>query len=327
MRDSDPPPPEPTPWDRVGTFLSDMASVTTTIADRNMRLWMTSAPSVADGYRPDRWQADLTRWMEISAANAREVWSLWLGVAPRERFAYPLPTAYLEFGGRVDDSGVTQWTLAEQVLLPVGWAAVEQLPDIASIEITGSDPAGAAALRACLRARLVSWGLAYQLESYDVRGLWPGEYSGVVYADSPARAPIAELRIGVRGPAAAPTVPTVVLRWGVATPVPVPGEPEPIARWLPPGPVVLRPPAGGPAPPQPAFVALTGPDGAELARSFTVTPDPSGQAYLLHAARPPAGVEGSYTGSVYGISPQPRALANLAVVIEPPAGGPSGPGD
>jgi hypothetical protein len=326
MRDADPPPPEPTPWDRVGGFLEDMAAVSTTIADRNMRLWMTSAPSAADGFRPDRWQADWTRWMEITAANARDVWSLWLGVTPRERFAYPLPTAYLEFDGRVDDSGVTQWTLSEQVLLPVGWAGVEQLPDIARIEISGNDPAGAAALRACLRARLVNWGLAYQLESFDVRNLWPGEYSGVVYADSPSHVPIAELRIIVRGPVAEPTVPTVVLRWGVAAPVGLPGEPPPAAGWLPPGPIVLRPPAGGPAPPQPVFVMLTGPNGAELATSLTVAPDASGQAYLLLAASPPPGVAGSYTGFVYGSSPQPRALANLAVVIEPPTDGPSGAG-
>lgn len=321
MRDSDPPPPEPTPWDRVGTFLGDMASVTMTIADRNLQLWMTSAPPAADGYPRDGRQPDWTRWMEIATANTRDVWSLWLGLTPREHVAYPLPSAYLEFVGRVGDDGVTQWTLAEQVLLPVGWVEFEQLPDIAKIEITGSDPAGAAALRACLRARLANWGLAYRLESYDVRDLWPGVYSGIVYAGSPARAPIAELRIVVRGPAAAPTVPTVVLRWGVAEPPGALGAEPPIARWLPPGPVVLRPPAGGPAPPHPASVALTGEGGMELATSLTVTPDASGQAYLLHAAPPPAGIDGYYTGSVYATSPQPRALANLAVVVEPPAGG------
>jgi hypothetical protein len=320
MRDFDPPPPDPTPWDRVGAFLGDMASVTTTIANRNMQLWMTSAPRAADGYAPDRRQADWTRWMDVATANTRDLWSLWLGVTPRERVAYPLPTAYLEFDGRVDAGGVTRWTLTEQVLLPVGWAAFEQLPDLAKIEITGSDPAGAAALRACLRARLASWGLAYRLESYDVRDLWPGVYSGIVYADSPARAPIAELRIVVRGPAGAPAVPTVVLRWGVADPAGAPGAEPPIAHWQPPGPIVLRPPAGGPAPPQPAFVTLTGPNGAKLAKSLTVTPDASGQAYLLYAAPPPAGSAGAYTGSVYATSPEPRALADLAVVVEPPAG-------
>jgi hypothetical protein len=326
MRDADPPPPQPTPWDRVGALLGDVAAVTTTIANRNMQLWMTAAPRAGDGYGRDRPQADWTRWMGVATANTRDLWSLWLGVTPRERFAYPLPAAYLEFDGHADGDGVTQWTLSEQVLLPVGWAAFEQLPDLAKIEITGGDAAGAAALAACLRARLDGWGLAYRLESYDVRDLWPGVYSGIVYADSPARAPIAELRIAVRGPAGAPGVPTVALRWGVAgAPAGLQVVEPPVARWLPPGPTVLRPP------PQPVVVMLAGPNGAELAQSLTVTPDASGQAYVLVAAPLQAdragSLAGSYTGAVYAPAPEPRALAGLAVIVEPPAGGATGAAD
>lgn len=316
MRDHDPPPPEPSPWDLVGAYFEDVAAVTSTIAARNLTLWRYPQGRLDD---PDRWRKDCERVAEVTTQNARDLWALWLGLPPRERVAYPLSVVELEFEQIPGSNG---WQLSDQVVIPVGLAGLGPIPEHAHIEVDGADPAGAAALRACLRTRLDPLRTGYLLESVDVRNLWPGLYTGIVYITDPQRFPIAQLRIAVKGQAGEPTVPTVVLRWGI--PYTPDGAPVAFdARWAPAGPIVLRAPQGGPAPPAAIAVRLDGDDGAakELEQLLAVTAAPSGDAYVLvPTGPPPAGATGYYTGVAYTIEPEPRALAKLEIVVDQPAG-------
>lgn len=199
MSAHDPPPPEPTPFDRLGSFLGDLGSVTANISARNAQLWMTSTTNAAAGgsYRPDR---EIARWTEIATANAQDLAALWLGMSPRQVLAYPITTAFVQFTSRIDVRGKASWLLTDQVVIPSACGAVEKLPDHACIHISGPDPAGVAALQRALRARIGDMRLSYLLESYDVRDLRPGTYQGIVYLDGDTKRPLANLVIVVDGP-------------------------------------------------------------------------------------------------------------------------------
>ncbi len=317
-RPVDPPPPEPTPWDRVGAFFEDVAAVGATMANRNMKLWMSPPDPTRDG--PERWQQEWSRWMQAATENTQDISALWLGGSPSQRMAHLTPTVYAQFESRTSVAGVVSWILTEQVVIPVPWGAIERLPQDARIELAGSDPAGAEALRRSLRARLGSWRMSYVLESFDLRDLRPGTYVGMVHVEEPTPRPIANLYIVVRGPQAPTAVPTVVLRWGIAVddlsaaarddgPRPLPPQ-----RWTPSGPILLRAqgPAGGRA-----HVELAGRSGAQLASVFDVRADPSTASYRLQAgAEPPDDVEGFFTGSVLVDGPVPEALAQLQVIVQ-----------
>jgi hypothetical protein len=189
----------PTPWDRLGSFFGDMATVTATIANRNMELWMTPPRDADGGYGTAGMPADWSRWTEIAMRNTQDIWALWLGLSPRERVAYPVPTVYLEIESYVDEDGDTRWIAFDPVWIPVGWAAVERLPERAHVELSGQDAKSAQQLARRLRVRLGSGRMAYVLEGHDMRRLSPGAYAGMVFVDHPTRLPLAALRIVVRG--------------------------------------------------------------------------------------------------------------------------------
>jgi hypothetical protein len=316
MSQPDPPPPQPTPWDLFGAYMANVAAVTSTIASRNLTLWRTPQGRLDD---PERWRKDYERLMEVTTENARDVWSLSLGMTPSERVAYPLAAVELAFERFQGDAGPGGWKLSDQVLIPVGLAGLGPLSEHAQIELSGADPAGAAALRRCLRVRLDANRTGYLVESYDVRDLWPGVYTGLVYVDEPTRCPIAQLRVVVGGKAGEPTVPTVVLRWGAPwTPDGAPAATR--AEWRP-SPIVLRAPQGGPTPPQEIRVVLAG--ASHLEKHLQVRPTAAGDAYELRALEPPRpDTGGYYTGAAYTIESEPRMLAKLEVIIDWPGADP-----
>ena len=68
-------PPEPMPWDRLGMFLGDMATVGKNMSDRNLRLWSTVSAHLRDRpYTTDDWSQDVALGMETAMSNAQDAW-------------------------------------------------------------------------------------------------------------------------------------------------------------------------------------------------------------------------------------------------------------
>jgi hypothetical protein len=323
MSQADPRPPEPTPWDRFGSFLGDIAGLTSSIADRNARLWMTAAPNVAGGSRAGQPPADWSEWIEIARQNAQDVYSFWMGLTPGQRVAYPVPLVAIEFVPTTNQSGQPRWMLTPQTLIPVYGAPGEQLPEFARVELSGGDDAGASALVRCLRVRLGNWRLAYEVESFDVRDLHPGVYTGVVSVDTPDARPIASLHVVVRPEEPLSIVPVVTLTWrprygeggdaggnggagGDRPPVHEAGE------WTPHGPIPIPAALGRPARGEPQ-ITLVGEQADALVAVLRVTVDPAGGGHLLAAGTPPAGVGGTYVGIVVADG---RPLASLQISVD-----------
>lgn len=198
MSSADPPPPTPTPWDRLGSLFGDMAAVTSTIASRNMKLWEVPADP-RDAYDPERLQADWARWREIAMLNMRDVWGLWLGLSPNEQVAYPVATVYVELKSRIDEEGHRRWITIDPVWIPLGLAAFQDLPEHALVELSGNDADGAAQLARRLHVRLGRDRTSYVLEAHDMHDLVPGAYEGMIYIRRATRVPIAQLRVIVDG--------------------------------------------------------------------------------------------------------------------------------
>ena len=307
MTNTDPPPSEQTPWDLVGEYMNNLTAAASAIATRNLSLWRI--PQGYDAADPERWRKDSERVASVAMENARDLWMATHWFSPRQRIAYPLPVVVLEFQPHGEHGD--HWQLCEQTLIPIGLAGLTHLPDEADIEVHGGDPAGASALKRCLRAHLDSKRTGYLVETYDVKGLRPGFYTGTVSVDRDAPCPIAQLQIFVPGDARAEAAPTVAVRWVVAAP----GTRE----WQPPGPIALGLWQGGPEPNGPIVVSLVGGEHAgPLAEGFEITTVPPGRSYELRLpARPPEGAAGYYTGVVRCRDSQPHVLARLEVIVDP----------
>jgi hypothetical protein len=184
-------------WDRVGQFFGDMAAVTQGIWNRNLRLWSTVSDNVRTQkkYGADEMANDAASAMTAAIDNIDDIWTFVSSVPQRQQVATAMPTAFV-FLGETDGDGATH-ALADPVLIRVSPAELKQLPQRATIGLSGHDK-GIRALKRCLRAtRAESEG--YQLETYGVVDLVPGTYGGVVYLTGPPVRPLADLRIVVEG--------------------------------------------------------------------------------------------------------------------------------
>jgi hypothetical protein len=217
MADENPPPSEPTAWDRVGQTLGDMAELGGRMSNRNMDLWR----SVSGHLRSDRYEAnDMTTdiahsWM-TAMDNLDDMWSFWTRASERDVVAADLPTAFLLFQatGREQIAGDEDPDEAEAgtprkipgyavndpvwIRIPVD---VKNPPPHAEIELAGVSEEGASALKDCLSTTLGRAGSAYELVTgfpgKAVR-LVPGAYSGVVYLPGSSPRALANLRVVVR---------------------------------------------------------------------------------------------------------------------------------
>lgn len=195
------PPPEPMPWDRVGSLLGDMASVGKTMADRNLKLWSNVSRNLRTRpYKMDQWSDDAAQGMQAALANAQDAWEFVMRIPERERVADTLPTAFVLVQAR-DEGGTKRRVSPDPIWLRAGPADADRLPQTAQIDVTGG-PAeggdeGAKQLRSSLKTTLGPSRQAYLLELVDVNDarLKPGVYSGSVYVKTPSVRPIANLRV------------------------------------------------------------------------------------------------------------------------------------
>lgn len=225
MTDDKRKPPEPTPWDRLGMVLGDLAVAGKNMADRNLTLWSSVSQNLRkDSYTADDWTTDAARAMTTAMVNVQEAWETVVRPPERELVAFTLPTAFLILTPRELDDGSIRYNPVDPVWLRVRGAEGDDLPPEAEIKITG-DEAGVAALQQRLRTERGTSRRAYLLEvsnpedpkreprqssdvesdagseepqtgrpEPDVLKLVPGVYGGTVYIKKPVR-PIANLRI------------------------------------------------------------------------------------------------------------------------------------
>lgn len=186
-------------WDRVGQILENTGTLGQRVWQRNLTLWNRVSRHLRDddGYSADDMAADAARAMVTAMDNLNDAWSFLTRPPERERVAATIPTAFLFFDRRDDE---TAHHLLDPVLIRVPLGEGEVLPQKALIALDGSSEAGSAALRKSLVAYLDQPGV-YRLETYGepTDDLEPGVYNGFVYITEPAR-PLANLRIVVEGP-------------------------------------------------------------------------------------------------------------------------------
>jgi hypothetical protein len=183
-------------WDRVGWFMQDMGAVTQNVWTRNLSLWNSvSARLRTQTYTADAMADDAARAVAAALANMDDIWSVWARAPERERVAATLPTAFLLFAWRGDQTPTH--IPPDPVLVRAPFSDAADLPARAQIALQGPSEAAVDRLRACLVARLEP-GPAYRLETHDVGDLTPGGYDGIVYLTDPGR-PVADLRIVVEG--------------------------------------------------------------------------------------------------------------------------------
>ena len=160
-------PPEPTPWDRLGMVLGDLAVAGKNMADRNLTLWSSVSQNLRkDSYTADDWTTDAARAMSTAMVNVQEAWETVVRPPERELVAFTLPTAFLVFTPRVLDDGSIRYGPVDPVWMRVRGADGDDLPRKAEIEITG-DEAGVAALKQRLSTERGTSRRAYLLQISD----------------------------------------------------------------------------------------------------------------------------------------------------------------
>lgn len=186
---------DPAAWDRIGWMLEDMSSLAMEVSNRNRQLWSTVSENLRrdGGYTADALARDTALAMTAAVDNASDIWSFLTQAPQRESVATELPTAFLFICWAEDDQET--FLTPDPLSIRVPGAVDTDLPDRAEIGLNGPDEQKARAVRKCLRATRGP-GLTYQLEAYDVHGLAPGTYDGLVYLTDPPRA-LANLRVVV----------------------------------------------------------------------------------------------------------------------------------
>jgi hypothetical protein len=188
-------PPEPMPWDRIGSVLGDVAAAGKSIADRNLTAWGTVSQHLRKKeYTINDWSTDAALGVQTVLANMLDAWEFVRRVPERERVADTLPTAFM----LVAKDGANR-VAADPVWMRVPPAASATLPDHPTIDLTGgSGPADVELLKKNLHTTRADSKTAYLLEITNPENLNPGVYSGTVYLDTPTVFPIANLRVIVQ---------------------------------------------------------------------------------------------------------------------------------
>jgi hypothetical protein len=193
-------------WDRVGQFLQNGSVVGERMATRNLALWNEVSQHLRDGtYSADEMATDAVSALNVAAVNLSDLWSAVTRPPERERVAVPVPTAFLFFDRRDDESHVLLDPTVIRVAVPEG----QKLPPHASIALSGGpatppdskEPGPAEVLRRRLVATLAEPGV-YRLDVISPEPqveLAPGAYDGLVYITDPPF-PLADLRVVVEGP-------------------------------------------------------------------------------------------------------------------------------
>ncbi len=198
MADEPDPPPEPMPFDRLGSFCEDLFTVTRGMATRNMELWTGMSQNLREEkYTADNASTDAAKAMSAGLANFQDAMDLLIRFPERERVAATAPTAFLLFT-KVVTGSTRQWSCDDSVWMRLPSSNVEKYPSHPVIELTGPDNDVAVALKACLGTELGKSRQAYHLHVVDLpkhrKRLRAGVYSGSVYLDRPPTL-IANLRI------------------------------------------------------------------------------------------------------------------------------------
>lgn len=199
----DPPPPEPMPFDRLGSFCEDLFTVTRGMATRNMELWSSMSQNLRnEKYTADDASTDAAKAMSAGLANFQDAWDLLIRFPERERVAALAPTAFLLFQKTAVGNLEPKWSCDDSVWIRLPSSTVEKYPSHPTIELTGPDASVAEALKGSLGTEIGKSRQAYRLFVQDVgklaADLTPGVYSGAIYLERPPTL-IANLRIVLEG--------------------------------------------------------------------------------------------------------------------------------
>lgn len=201
------PPPEPMPWDRIGSFCEDLFTVSRTMASRNLGIWSSLSQNLRKGeYKADDMSNDAAKTAAAAMANVQDVWDLWIRFPERERVAATAPTAFLLFTP-FNIGGQTQWSCEDSIWLRVANNVVERDPAV-YLELSGPDRDTADRLISCLAIEPGPSRQAFRLYTVDLKRraleLEPGVYTGSVYVKEPTVLLVANLRVVVESAAAEP---------------------------------------------------------------------------------------------------------------------------
>ena len=193
-----PEPPEPTPWDRIGQYLGDMAAFGQVLANRNLTLWNDVSQSLKkDRYTADDMAEDAASILNASMENFQAAWNFWMRVPEREAVASSLPVAVLYYSRRRAAAQTTRYDASEPVWIRVPVVEGEDLPAHAKFDLMGPDVDSTEELRETLTVDLGDAGRAYKLQGGTARELVSGSYTGLIFLLTKARQirPLASLRI------------------------------------------------------------------------------------------------------------------------------------
>lgn len=194
------PPPEPMPWDRIGSFCEDLFTVSRTMASRNLGVWSSLSQNLRkEQYKADDLSNDAAKTAAAAMANVQDVWDLWIRFPERERVAATAPTAFLLFTPfQIGEQ--TQWSCEDSIWLRVANSVVERDPSV-YLELNGPDDATADRLVDSLAIERGPSRQAFRLYTHDLKrhavDLEPGVYTGSIYVKEPTVLLVANLRIVV----------------------------------------------------------------------------------------------------------------------------------
>lgn len=196
---SRPDPPEPMPWDRIGSFCEDLFTVSRTMASRNLGIWSSLSQNLRkDQYKADDMSGDAAKTVAAAMANVQDVWDLWIRFPERERVAATAPTAFLLFTPfQIGEQ--TQWSCEDSIWLRVANSVVERDPEL-YLELGGPDQETVDKLTNCLEFERGPSRQAFRLYTRDLKraiDLHPGLYTGSVYVKEPTVLLVANLRVVV----------------------------------------------------------------------------------------------------------------------------------
>ena len=192
-------------WARFGQYMQGWSDYGARMLERNQKLWAAVNEEIGSDLSPtDAAARSAARVWVAGMQNAEDLWTMAMRSPDTARYVKVLPTAFLFFDLRADETH----TLIDpvEILVPADASRDAEYPPEARIALSGTsttgnkDAQGVEALLGRLSARRVKGRLSYGLEAFepDVSPgkLVPGVYDGLLYLIDPPM-PLANLRVVV----------------------------------------------------------------------------------------------------------------------------------
>jgi hypothetical protein len=190
--------PGPTPLDRFGRAVGEMASVAAGMWDRNQKLLGSVSDHLrSPNYTADHMADDAAKAIAAAMDNLEDLWTSLTRMPELEEVATPLPSVFLLLRRQ---AGVDPpWAIAGPAWIRLPRRELDALENKAEIVFTNSPSADAAkALRHALRVTKQE-GRGYKIEVVRHKGVEPGFYRGDIFVAGKYPRALADLRIVVEG--------------------------------------------------------------------------------------------------------------------------------